>query len=74
MISEKTTLSRKLIYVLLLSGIPAAIFAISIAVGREEIGPTLVITFLTMLLIQLFGELFLEPLFKRVFRRRAPIA
>lgn len=74
-ISEKTTLSRKLIYVLLLFGcILAATFAISIAVGREDIGATLVITFPTMLLIQLFSELVLEPHFKKAFRRRAPIA
>ena len=73
LISEKRILSRALIVLLLLS-IPAALFATLIAVGLKEIAPTLVVTYLTMVLIQLFGELVLEPLSKIVFRRRTRIA
>jgi CHASE2 domain-containing sensor protein len=68
-ISKTMTLSRRVFYVMLLLGIPAAIFAALIAVGLKEVVPTLAVTYLIMVLIQLFGERVLEPLSKRVFRR-----
>ena len=68
-ISEKTTMPRALVYVLLLVGIPAGIFATLIATGFGAIVSSLGAAYLIMVLIQLFGECVLEPLSKKVFRR-----